>query len=678
MKLIDNLLLLSLTTGFIISCGSDPENKGLDDDDATDAFYENEQSGNAASSGSQIWLSISDFFGFPQAEDAESSSIVTALGTAPTLYSENIGSSTPSDNYSSLLTAFGTKMVQSAVNSQCASITGISQSFTGFGSTGSALTNSVRYMSYRLYGTDGVAETTDRYAVLSIPAGATPQPLIMYAHGSTVGLSYSEIAGTFDTLQAGNFIAAPTFPGEKLCSPTVTLSTETCSDSNTVAAATSTQSGADVWDGDVRELMGLWNCLATLKAAADASAGLYTSVAELNASTLATTGGTVNMEALVDTEMASVNVSISTTDVPYTLLIGADRGGLTATLAAARSGYFLYDQSLGDNSTIASYKTQINSTLTISSILPIAVGTLGSNYSLTMGLNRVGLHSAITSNTVFDALPGWALLKAFFSQYQSADSTATTAQIAAEIASRDMTFMEQFMPVSLRNWGATDANETTSDGAGTFITLHPIDDIVVAYSQAQIGDGVRENILTGLEASNSAGTTALPGYNHAVYAFQASDDFYVECANDDGTYSESCASDADGYVYTGGGDSNNDGIVDDLNHVSNSSFLNGQLVSLTESQSAIAAGTTANTAVDAATPCVTAYTTGAGSTVPSTASGALFAPLLARADGESAYSGAYSSTKYSVTPAVIAGSLISYHAGIASGALTGSGCPSFD
>ena len=137
--------------------------------------------------------------------------------------------------------------------------------------------------------------------------------------------------------------------------------------------------------------------------------------------------------------------------------------------------------------------------------------------------------------------------------------TRSIATIAAEIASRDMVFMEQFVPVVLRDWG--NESDTAATAKGISITLHPTEDVVVPFTQARIGDGTKANIQLAVAAQNAT-TQTIPGYYHATFAFQApssvtSNDVVLSSWNDCNnltadvttTVSAACTTDADGWVW---------------------------------------------------------------------------------------------------------------------------------
>lgn len=637
MKLLEKTIYASLIIN-LLSCGKLPENVDVYNDAARDGYY---QEAYGEDSVQHYWTDVVDFFGFATSEGASSTEIATALGTTPTLYSENIGSDEPSSEYQSLLEAVGTKLIPSAVTSQCGEVVGIGPANTGFTASGSLSTVEYRYFRYKLKDSSGTTEDEIRTGLLTIPTSAGSYPIVLYGHGSVTGLGYREVTGVFDSLQTAVITASPTFPGEKMCGPTDELGTSTCEDETTVADAIATQTGAHIWDQDVNEFLGLYSCLATAIAMG--------TINQLDA-TLSSASGTYSTTTGIAANLKTIDNSYAT-DQPYVLFAGADRGALTAQLALARVGYYLYDASLGEDSNIASYKTGISDSST--QIYPFVSGilNLGGNYTLTMGRNQVSLHSVVTDNPLFDELPGWALLRAsLFNTYREPDDETPIATIAAEIAARDMIFMEQFVPIALRDWGH--ASDTDEDAKGLAVTLHGTEDQIVPFTQARIGDGSRSAIQDAVEALN-AETQTLPGYNHATYAFQATTDWYDCDSATDATILAACESDTDGWVWSGDSD--------DYNHVSDDSFLDGALASITDAQDSIINSTQdSSISITNFTTATTCISTASSSL--STASKYFAAPVFNRLSTESVYSGTYNeSASTGITPASIAASFILYH-----------------
>ncbi|NRA65060.1 MAG: hypothetical protein HRU19_11300 [Pseudobacteriovorax sp.] len=656
--------LIPLTSlGLLSACGSTPENVDVFNDTARDAYYETFQSSDAEK---QVWLDLSNFYGFAVPDDAETVSISGALATSPTLYG-SIGTSGENTDYDGLLAGIAGDLVPKAVTSQCGGIVGITpanQALKAVSGTPGAAAAKYHYFQYKLKNADGTPEDATRTAIITIPdtgAGAGgPYPLTIYGHGSQTGLGYGEIYTVFDLLQEWTIIAAPTFPGEPLCAADYETSEGVCTGDNLLAAASSTQTGTDIWDNDVTEVIGLHNCLTS------AVGGLP--VPNLNADF---TAGNGNFDIANDfTAKLKTVKATSDTSLPYTIFAGADRGALTVQLATARIGFYLQDAA-SESSLVTAYKTSISDTSTQIYPFPSAILNLGGNYSMTMGLNRVALHSAITNNTRFDALPGWATLRAgLFNQYRETTNEATTTEIAVEISKRDMVFMEQFVPIALRDW--SNASPVADAAKGQALTLHPTQDLVVRYAQARIADGTRANIQLAVAANNAAAetdATKLPGYYHTVYAFQdPTVANWYDCKNGTSTEEAVVAACAASLDSAGGDETTWDGWTylgidteaNEFNHVSNTSFTSGSLVSATAAQAALIADATANgsdiynTAVGCASPLNNDSINGA--------TRSFAAPLFNRATDETAYSGAYNASGIATsTPPGVAFGFFVYH-----------------
>ena len=128
--------------------------------------------------------------------------------------------------------------------------------------------------------------------------------------------------------------------GENLCATTWVPGTETCSDSDVLVSAPETQTGNHIWDQDANEMLGLYSCLVT--AATLASGGLLNT---LDATLQPTTTADTEFLTEIWAKMKTIDNSFAN-DQPYTIFAGADRGALTAQIALARAGYYLYDTSL--------------------------------------------------------------------------------------------------------------------------------------------------------------------------------------------------------------------------------------------------------------------------------------------------------------------------------------------
>ncbi len=648
--------LLSAAIFSASGCGSNPSNVGIEDDDARDNFY-SEEDGNGATT---IWNDVVEYLGldsntagldkngeFDASADVEQQ-LTVWLTTSPEAFTVQDHA-----NFNEVRTNAATKLVSTAISSQCGEIVGISAANQGSKTNDeneSINSNSkFYYLRYKLRDAAGAVEESVRTGIISVPdSTAVNYPLIMYGHGNTIGLQYGEISTLFGSLQESAIIAAPSFPGEPMCAPNPDGYTSTCTGDKVVADAIHTQSGADIWNGDVNEFLGLYNCVNTLRAS--------TSVAVLDQSKKFSDTGNTTSTATLLAKVAAISAA-GNAGVPYTLLIGADRGGLVAKLAAARAGYYFYDLAQGDNSNITAYAESISFSDTPATVFPIGIGTLGTNVSLVLGTNRLALqymYGGIISSTNFVALPGYALLGDLFAQY-SINEELTIADSVAELAIRDMAFMGQFLAYSLRNWGA--ANEATgTDAKGQIINLHGTEDIIASYSQAQIADGIYTSINAVIAASNNSATDdskKVPGFDYATYAFQASDTYFHDCAEDGKI--DACESDTD-HVFTGDGDK--DGVLEDYNHVSDISFLTGKIVSYTTTQLPILGKATANTSVDNVGTCVLNNT---GSTAFRDAARAVAIPLFAKASDEKAYSGDYSDSPQALTPSNIAGGWILNH-----------------
>ena len=725
--------------GLLARCGSTPENVDIFNDSARDNYYETlfgtETDDNV------YWSQVAAYYGFAQAEDASLAKIGAALATPPTLYSA--GSATDEQlaaipngealkaEYDALRTAVAADAIGAGIQAQCGEVVGITNDApsalnTGFKINADGTTTTLpvahRIFRYKLKNADGTTETNTRSAVLTIPSTAPTElsPVMIYGHTSTKGLSYGEIAKLFGDLQSAVIIAAPTFPGERLfvastdtsqatcrsdnlagdAATAAGVEDDTCGDSVTHAFPSETQTGSHIWDDDVTEMVGLANCLnkAYLESLSSPNINALTRTTGINEFDTDNPGnafpvnGTVDFKTSVSDKMKSVKVTTANgvLQFPYMMFGGADRGALTAQLAVARAGVMLKDISAGADSALVQ---AIGATA--AAPFPTALVNIGGNYSTTMGVNRVALHSMITSNARFDPVPGWAYLRnSTFAEFRTSTGEDVTEDgeltaermraLAVEISKRDMVMMEQFVPVALRNWTATNDNDTTT-AKGTSIVLHPTQDAVVSYGNAQIAQAVKNNVQIGIAANNEKAetdATKIPGYFHAVYAFQdptAANWFNCKtgeqstkalqdaCAEGFSRSGQASIDDWDGRVYVGINTDPKDEITDNFNHVGDLSFLGGALASISAEEAAVA--TNPSTGNDTFQSKVT--DTCWGKTEPAKLQGAhvywgveLFnSKVVDGADNkEPAYPGTYNPEPLTaITPSIVAGSSFLYH-----------------
>jgi hypothetical protein len=547
--------LTGLGLGLLAACGGDVENTGLDDDTARDEFYYPSQS----TAKYDLWEEVADYIGVSKLEldTDDKTTIAQTLSQVPKILDTTTNTDF-ADKRTELDTNVLSVMKDNALKTQCASIVGITAGSTAVDKDGEEVTGTKYHtIKYRLKDAEGNAEEIDRVGLLVSPA--QEGPLVMYAHGDAKGLAYAEIAGMFDGLQANHFIAAPSFPGEPLLSGTG-------SDAEALNTPETTQNGQSMFNEDVREFIGLHNCI---------FANLSGDIPELDASTLepkdtnlsanpfSTKIKTANAKNLVDqinTQLGPLYASF-----PYSYAIGVDRGGLVAQLATARSGYYLQNASDLD-SNFPSYL-----------MLPSALVTLGTQYTFMMGTNLLAFQQMLTgtvADSAFGQIPGYSQLGSLFNEDGSSDPAfSTAADVATQLAIRDMGYMSAFIPAALRDWTQTSASALATTAKGTILNFHGTNDAVASFSQSTISYNFRNTVL-----QNDAIGTSAPGYNHALYAIQAPDSFFTDCTTND---AGKCFND------------------EDYNHVSDTSFLGGAVVGLSQSQLAGIGGVSTDSTIEA-------------------------------------------------------------------------------
>jgi hypothetical protein len=249
-------------------------------------------------------------------------------------------------------------------------------------------------MKYKRKTSSGESDTTIQGALLSVPDGAGPFPVIAHAHAGDEGLNHYELAAVYGNDQLNYIIVAPAFPGEGIFAT-----------KNFPAVGTS-----DPYSTDAEDLLAAHNCLIDP----------ITAPAPLM---------DVRNKIKRRTSGPFAGAAVSAT-------VGVSRGGMTSLIAHAKNEALLRaGRPAAKRFSCAA--TAINPT------------------SLTFGEFRVYLEATIRGSaelTGFYTLPTAPQLNDVFKAYRT-DSTVATAESAAlELQKRDATFNAQLILSSLRNW----------------------------------------------------------------------------------------------------------------------------------------------------------------------------------------------------------------------------------
>lgn len=625
----------------ITACGPDPKSVGLKDDAARQEFYYPGQTTETSDS----WNALADFMGMGNLTAKSEEELIADLVKPPAIFSttgitagENL--TAEQINANAFFQAVAGKLIQSAIQGQCADVVGLTEARPGYflDAEGKATKGASNFhvMQYKLRAADGKAEDLVRQALISIPAAGSDVPLVMYGHSQASGLVYEEIAQLFGAFQAKAVIAAPSFPGELITSCTPENEDTTCAknigDDSFVLSHPGTQEAAAIFADDAREILGLHNCILSLFYHPD----LQGKAPELDKKTYKPTGNVIDafgQLAKFTKDFGNGNIAL-----PYTVFAGIDRGAFAVQLAAARQG-FINGDIINPASKIGELWTKLGFDIsTFARSFPQGVLVMGSHSSLTMGFNRIALQLMVQDlidTHAMGQLPGFSKLGELFAEFGSTysdelsdeEALLALANTSAEIAIRDLSFMGRYLPIAVRNW----KGEYLTEG-GNLANLHGIHNKAVAYSQAQIADGIWLQVNDAIKEGLIPNTPAL---NHHVFAFQAPEDSFDE-----------------------------DGVLKDLNHVGDESFLKGQLVGLEAAHLGVISGKD-NTAADATIDILAAGIEAATSkAVPKQAVQATLYPLNKRSKDYKAFdpsSDEEATPLDKITPSAIAAGWLSYH-----------------
>lgn len=249
-------------------------------------------------------------------------------------------------------------------------------------------------MKYKRKTQSGDTDATIQGALLSVPDGAGPFPLIAHAHSGDEGLNHYEIAAVYGNDQLSHIIVAPAFPGEGIFAT-----------KNFSAVGAS-----EPYSTDAEDLLAAHNCL-------------------IDPSSVPATLLDVRSKIKKRTSGPFTGTAVSGT-------VGVSRGGMTSLIAHAKNEA-LIRAGRAEAKRFSCAATAINPT------------------SLTFGEFRVYLEATIRGNaalTGFYTLPTAPQLNDVFQPYRSGAAGTTAESAALELQKRDATFNAQLILSSLRNW----------------------------------------------------------------------------------------------------------------------------------------------------------------------------------------------------------------------------------
>lgn len=397
------------------------------------------------------------------------------------------------------------------------------------------LTTKVFLMSYKLKN-----DTDFRYAFLSVPQ-ATPgaltgavrtesasasygYPLALYAHASTSGLSYGEIAKVLGDIQLGHIVLAPAFPGEKICiSPDAN---NACTDDiNKTSVGTSKP-----YQNDVTDLLGAYECVRT-KLTAGGSFGTP-------AGATVSVTGYAPISADIKADSATYTAALAGAAAqPLTYTIGLGRGANVIALAQQRAGAInsILSSTATDANTTAAKTALTNAGIVAPQTFSCAVSA-GGNFTFAHGKNKVYLNYwvagysdfiPVASQAALDAIPGFKEVHATIAAIRddaTKDEDTKASEIAAYVKAIDSSFLMSLYHGSVANWGkmyrakyyagayaagvtaaGVPAAKTLAAAQGAILVLNGTKDKVADISNSLIFTGVGAGVTSAI--ATEKGTT---------------------------------------------------------------------------------------------------------------------------------------------------------------------------
>jgi hypothetical protein len=511
----------------------------------------------AAVAGDSLWNKVIALLEVPGLTGTQAD-VITSLGTASTLITDTTKATTAANTKVASVVATATEQQCEAGAATGPSLTdltsniaaGIQQKYNiaiatgGFkidATTGAPtnlggqtqLTTKVFLMSYKLKN-----DTDFRYAFLSVPqvppnssplsvrtesaSASYGYPLALYAHASTSGLSYGEIAKVLGDIQLGHIVLAPAFPGEKICiSPDAN---NACTDDiNKTSVGTSKP-----YQNDVTDLLGAYECVRT-KLTAGGSFGTPA-------------GATVSVTgyARISTDIAAGSYPPSLKGAaaqPLTYTIGLGRGANVIALAQQRAGAInsILSSTATDTNTTAAKTALTNAGILAPQTFSCAVSA-GGNFTFAHGKNKVYLNYwvagysdfiPVASQAALDAIPGFKEVHATIAAIRddaTKDEDTKASEIAAYVKAIDSSFLMSLYHGSVANWGklyrakiysgayaagdttaAVPAAKTLAAAQGAVLVLNGTKDKVADISNSLIFTGVGAGVTSAI--ATEKGTT---------------------------------------------------------------------------------------------------------------------------------------------------------------------------
>ena len=188
---------------------------------------------------------------------------------------------------------------------------------------------------------EGEAESQTRSAYLTIPRSQADAeqkfPILAYAHGGDKGVSYTKELSKLDKLLDDYIVLAPAFPGETLASDEEPENLD-----DEIWLGTAPVGESIPWNNDVDDLLGAHDCIARevyLHLEKESDADLYEKLKnEINEENKENTLKVLQTLKEKTKTYGADLVTGGIKNYPKSIVMGASRGGLVASIAVARSG----------------------------------------------------------------------------------------------------------------------------------------------------------------------------------------------------------------------------------------------------------------------------------------------------------------------------------------------------
>ena len=371
----------------------------------------------------------------------------------------------------------------------------------------------------------GEKEDQTRSAYLTVPRpkenSTNKFPILAYAHGGDTGLSYTKELSKLDKLLEEYIVIAPAFPGETLSSD------EEPEDPNADIWFGTDPVGKSIpWANDVDDLLGAHDCLArdiylhleTPRHMDSEKGRLVKKLSnEINPNNKdEITSVLERIRAKAQTYGAD-EFQGGVKNYPRSIVMGASRGGLVASIATAKSGS-IFTALIGLNSKDKDKKNQSETNSTQKRLMDFATShgtlskesislfeSLGDKYgsvpplfsglatlsapaTVTIGSFRVILEQMVKGNTdltVAKHLPGIRNLGHIFDRYLE---TGDVEEAKFEIVLRDLSFVAPLIIGALKDWSCPTKG-------GSLLFIHGNKDKVVPVEQTQAAFNIFQNLL---------------------------------------------------------------------------------------------------------------------------------------------------------------------------------------